>query len=369
MSDEKQITLDDVLNQTLDAASNEPVSTDIKTESVTEKTDSVTETAEAKAQRERDERGRFKAKSEEIATPAALEAPAEPVASTELPTQDAKPEAPKVSEGHFRGWSPDQRAQFDTLPPEAQDVVLALKRDTDSFYTRKLEEAAQTKKQLEPVAQLLNETADVFAAQGMSPVQAIQGYANIERALTYGTLQEKLDLLGAIAKQYGIPFAPQQQVDQLDPYEYQKFQMLHDRDAEIQKVKAENARIARENNEFKQQQLAQQVETFSRATLPDGSAKYPLFETVKPSMGALLASGRATTLEQAYELASQPIQQAIEAREAKARADAERSRLESVERAKRAAPVKASSAQPSGRTSAPKGIDAVLNSALDQMGL
>ena len=176
-------------------------------------------------------------------------------------------------------------------------------------------------------------------------------------------------MLSAIAKQYGIPFAPQQQIEQLDPYEFQKFQMLHDRDAEIQKVKAENARIARENNDFKQQQLAQQVETFSRATLPDGSAKYPLFETVKPSMGALLVSGRATTLEQAYELASQPIQQAIEAREAKARADAERSRLESVERAKRAAPVRASAAQPSGRTSAPKGIDAVLNSALDAMGL
>ena len=365
MSDEKQISLDDILNQTLDATdAPAPVAEPIETTA-------EPETAEAKAQRERDERGRFKAKGEEIATPAAVEAPAEPVASTEPPTLDAQPEKPKpaVTEGHFRGWSPDQRAKFDTLPPEAQDVVLALKRDTDAHYTRKLEEAAQTKKQLEPVAQLLNQTADVFAAQGMDPVQAIQGYANIERALTYGTLQEKLDLLGAIAKQYGIPFAPQQQVDQLDPYEFQKFAMLHDRDAEIQKVKAENARIARENNEFKQQQLAQQVEAFSRATNPDGSAKFPLFETVKPSMGALLASGRATTLEQAYELASQPIQQAIEAREAKARADAERSRLESVERAKRAAPVKASSAQPSGRTTTPKGIDAVLNSALDQMGL
>jgi hypothetical protein len=247
--------------------------------------------------------------------------------------------------------------------------VLALKRDTDAHYTRKLEEAAQTKKQLEPVSQLLQKTADVFAAQGMDPVQAIQGYANIERVLTFGKLSEKLDLLGQIAKHYGIPFAPQQQLEQLDPYEAQRFEQLHDRDAEIQRIKTENARIARENNEFKQQQLAQQVEAFSRATHPDGSAKYPLFETVKPSMGALLAAGKATTLEQAYELASTPLMREIEAREAKARAEAERQRLESVERAKRAAPVKASSAQPSGRTSAPKGLDAVLNSALDSMGL
>lgn len=193
MSDEKQISLDDILNQTLDATEApapvvEPVETSAE----------PTETAEAKAQRERDERGRFKAKGEEIATPAAPEAPAEPVASTEAPTQDAQTEKPKpaVTEGHFRGWSPDQRAKFDTLPPEAQDVVLALKRDTDAHYTRKLEEAAQTKKQLEPVSQLLNQTADIFAAQGMDPVQAIQGYANIERALTYGTLDEKVELLG-----------------------------------------------------------------------------------------------------------------------------------------------------------------------------
>jgi hypothetical protein len=365
MSDEKQITLDDVLNQTLDAAdTSAPVAEPVETSA-------EPETAEAKAQRDRDERGRFKAKGEEIAKSAALEAPAEPVASTELPTQDAKPEAPKreVSEGHFRGWSPEQRAKFDALPPEAQDTVLALKRDTDAHYTRKLEEAAQTRKQLEPVVQVLNETADIFAAQGMDPVQAIQSYANIERVLTYGKLAEKLDVLGKIAKHYGIPFAPQQQMEQFDPYDVEKFEMLHDRDAEIQRIKAENARIARENNEFKTQQLAQQVESFSRATNPDGSLKYALFEPCKPAMGALLVSGKATTLEQAYELASTPLMREIEAREAKARADAERQRLESVERAKRAAPVRASSAQPSGRTSAPKGIDAVLNSALDQMGL
>jgi hypothetical protein len=366
MSDEKQITLDDVLNQTLDAVETPaPVAEPVETSA-------EPETAEAKAARDRDERGRFKAKGEEIATPAALEAPAEPVASTEPLTQDAKTELPvkrEVSEGHFRGWSPEQRAKFDALPPEAQDTVLALKRDTDAHYTRKLEEASQTRKQLEPVVQVLNETADIFAAQGMSPVQAIQGYANIERVLTFGKLSEKLDLLGQIAKQYGIPFAPQQQMEQLDPYEAQRFEMLHDRDAEIQRIKAENARIARENNEFKTQQLAQQVEAFQRATNPDGSPKYALFESVKPAMGALLASGRATTLEQAYELASTPLMREIEAREAKARADAERQRLESVERAKRAAPVRASSAQPSGRTSAPKGLDAVLNSALDSMGL
>jgi hypothetical protein len=65
----------------------------------------------------------------------------------------------------------------------------------------------------------------------------------------------------------------------------------------------------------------------------------------------------------------EPIQKALEEREAKARADAERARQEAVERAKKAAPVKTSSASPSGRTVAPKGIDAVLNSALDQMGL
>jgi hypothetical protein len=368
MSDEKQISLDDILSQAIDAPAPDAVEPPAAPADISAEPQ---ETAEAKAQRERDERGRFKAKTDEIATPAAPEAPVEPVASTEEPKQDAQPEKPKpvVSEGHFRGWSPEQRAKFDALPPEAQETVLALKRDTDAHYTRKLEEAAQTKKQLEPVAHLLNQTADIFAAQGMDPVQAIQGYANIERTLTFGTLDQKLELLGQIAKQYGIPFAPQQQIEQYDPNEFERFRLLHDRDAEKLQLQRQLDSQKRELENFQRQQLSQQVEAFSRATNPDGTPRHPLFETVKGHMGALLASQKARTLDEAYALAVEPIQKALEEREAKARADAERARQEAVERAKKAAPVKTSSASPSGRTVAPKGIDAVLNSALDQMGL
>lgn len=366
MSDEKQISLDDILNQAIDAPAPEAA-----VEAPVETTAEPVETAEAKASRERDEKGRFKAKTDEIAEPVADQAPAEPVASTEETPQNPEPEKPKpaYTEGHFRGWSPEQRAKFDALPPEAQETVLALKRDTDAHYTRKLEEAAQTKKQLEPVSQLLNQTADVFAAQGMDPVQAIQGYANIERVLTFGKFNEKVELIGQICRQYGIPFAPQQHLEALDPMETQNYAALHDRDAELARVRAENQRIQRDLQTYQQQQLAQQVEAFSRATLPDGSPAHPLFETVKGHMGALLASQKATTLEDAYRLASEPIQRAIEEREAKARADAERQRQEAVDRAKKASPVKASSASPSGKTAAPKGLDAVLQSALDQMGL
>jgi len=365
MSDEKQILLDDILNQAIDAPTPEPV-VDATPEPV-----EATETSAEKAARERDERGRFKAKSDEIAEPVAEEAPAEPVASTEETPQNPEPEKPKpaYTEGHFRGWSPEQRAKFDTLPPEAQDVVLALKRDTDAHYTRKLEDAAQTKKQLEPVSKLLSETADVFAAQGMDPVQAIQGYANIERVLTFGKFNEKVDLIGQICRQYGIPFAPQQHLEALDPMETQNYAALHDRDAEINRIRAENSRIQRDLQSYQQQQLAQQVDAFSRATNPDGSPAHPLFETVKGAMGAMLAAGKAWNLEDAYRLAAEPIQKAIEERELKARADAERQRQEAVDRAKKASPVKASSASPSGKTAAPKGLDAVLQSALDQMGL
>lgn len=361
MSDEKQITLDDVLNQALDAP--ETVETPVETQP------EPVEPTEAKAERDRDEKGRFKAKSE-IAEPVAAEAPAEPVESAE-PTPNAEPEKPKpaYTEGHFRGWSPEQRAKFDTLPPEAQDVVLALKRDTDANYTRKLEEASHTRKQLEPVSTLLNETADIFAAQGMSPVQAIQGYANIERVLTYGRFDEKVDLIGQICRKYGIPFAPQQHLEQLDPTQVQQFAALHDRDAEKLQLRAELDRTKRNLESFQHQQLTQQVETFSRATNPDGTPKHPLFETVKGHMGALLASSKAKTLDEAYALAVEPITKALEEREAKARADADRQRQEAVDRAKKASPVKASAASPSGRTTAPKGIDAILNSALDQMGL
>lgn len=331
----------------------------------------ATEAPTAHESKARDEKGRFAPKGEkQDLTPetAAPEAP-QPVevTSTEETTPKAEPDA-KALEGHFRGWAPEQRAKFDALPKEAQDVVLALKRETDSHYTRKLTDAAEFRKQAEPALKALSENADVFASQGLTAVDAVKNYANIERLLRFGKFDEKLGLIGKICQTYGIPFAPNAALESMDPERAKLYPMLHDRDAELARIRAENDRIQRQLNSTEQERLRSEIGTFQGATNADGTPKHPHFETVKAAMSGLLQAGKANSLEEAYTLAAKPIEDAIAAKTAALRQEAEASRLEAVERAKKAKPVKATPSIPGGRVTAGKGLDDVIGSALDGMG-
>jgi hypothetical protein len=277
MSDEKQLSIDDAINAALANPTPEPDPAPIETD--------VTPDEPAKtSDQPRHPDGKFapKTATEEIAEPAAVEAPVTPVESTEPKPAETPPE-PKieVSEGHFRGWTPEQKAKFQALPPEAQDVVLALKRDTDSHFTRKLEEAANFRKTVEPALQTLSKHADLFAAQNMTPVQAFEGYANIERTLTYGTFEQKLDLIGQICQRYAIPFAPRAALENLDPAEAQSYSTLHDRDAELARERAEKAQLQNQLQRYQSEQYGQAITAFQTATNADGSPKHPHFEAVK----------------------------------------------------------------------------------------
>jgi len=365
---EKQITLDDVLNQTLDAAEKpaEPV------ETVLEPSDTEEVAAEAKESRERDEKGRFKSKeAEEIAEPVAEAAPAEPVESADEPQENAQPEEarPAFSEGHFRGWSPEQKEKFASLSPEAQDLVISLKRDTDAHYTRKLEDAAAQRKTFEPIAQTLDELSDIAAAQGMDPAGIVKGYAAIEKVLTYGRFDEKLNLISQICQRYGIPFDPQQSLGTLEPEAVQNYSALHDRDAELARVRAEAEQTRRQLQQFEAQSFQAQIEAFQTATNPDGTPKHPYFDAVKATMGSLLQSRQATSLEDAYLKAAAPIMAAVEAQTVAAKRAAEAANRSAVERAKKAQPVKASTSSPRGNVQPARDLDSVLNSALDAVGL
>ena len=361
MSDEKQLTLDDAIASAMENPTPEPDPVAIEAEPV-----------EAPAVRDdgRDEKGRFAPKkTDEIAEPVAAEAPAAPVESTEPTPVETQPE-PKieVSEGHFRGWTPEQKAKFQALPPEAQDVVLALKRDTDSHYTRKLEDAANFRKTVEPALSTLAQHADLFASQGMTPLQAFEGYANIERTLAYGTFKDKIDLIGQICQRYGVPFAPDAGLANLDPYQAEAYPALHDRDAEIARERAEKQQLKSQLDRIQYQQYGQAIQSFATATNPDGTPRHPHFEAVKTQMGTLLQRGQAQTLEDAYALASKPIQDAIEKAKAAERAAFEARNKEAVEKAKRAAPVRASASAPNGKPVGKVSLDEMLDQALSQAG-
>ena len=353
--------IDAHIDAALDAADapSDTVTTVAATEQAPVIEDAPQETAaEARA---RDEKGRFAAKTEN-SPPTAPDATPEaaPVESTEVPADPKPEEAQAWTDGHFRGWSPERRQAFEKLPREAQTVAMDIAKDLQADFTRKTTEAAEWRKRVEPVLSALASENDLFEPQGLNPVQAFKNYANIERTLTYGNYTQKLELVSKICETYGIPF----NAGELDPYQAS----LHDHNAAVAQEKARSAQLERQLSSYQQQQLNQTIEAFASATNADGTPAHPHFEAVKPAMSALLTNGKARTLDEAYAMASKPIEDLIAAKAAEARQKVEVSQREAVEKAKRAAPVRSSTnSMPNGKTK-PSGMDAVITAALDSHG-
>lgn len=318
----------------------------------------------------RDDKGRFAKKqepSEEKAAPdpatASDEAPVVDESTKDQPAENAQP-ARTWEEGQFRGWSKEQRARFEALPPEQQDVVMAYKAETDAAFTKRDQEYSGFRKEAEPLVELAKQNADLWAAQNLTPAQALQGYANIERTLTYGTYDQKVKLVGDICKAYQIPFDANMMALDVDVESYRR---SHDAQSEIARIQAENARLQQQFESYRAEQLQSQIASFASATNADGSPKYPLFETVKATMGQALSSGQAQTLEAAYEIATKPINEAIAAREAALKAQTQQQQRAAVEKAKKAAPVKSSPSMPAGQQQA-MSLDDAISAAMAKVG-
>lgn len=321
------------------------------------------------AERARDDKGRFAKKEQEPAPEEA--APIEATAADEAPVVDKSTDQPTDAEpsrtwedGQFRGWSKEQRTRFESLPPEQQDVVMAYKAEADAAFTRRDQEASSFRKDAEPLIAVAKEAADLWASQNIAPADALRGYANIERTLTYGSYDQKMKLIGDICQTYGIPFNSDMATLDVDVDQYRA---RHDQNSEMARIQAENARLQRQFESYRAEQLQAQIAAFSAATHPDGSPVHPHFETVKAAMGGLLQSGTAQTLDEAYEMAVKPIEQAIAAQAAKHQSTTQQKQREALEKAKKAAPVKSSPAMPSGQAK-PGGLDDVISQAMANAG-
>jgi hypothetical protein len=342
--------------------------------------DGAEETEAAAEGRARDEKGRFKAKAE--ASEAAAEgksAPAAPEAAKEevsVTAEKAQPEtapagetpAPApISEGHFRGWSPDERARFNSLPKDAQDFVLARQKQMDSHYNSKLAEAGNFRKSVEPLANVTQEHADYFAALGAAPHEAIRNMVQVSRVLDQGTYAQKVQILQQLAHNYGLPFALQAADDPLAPGGA-RYAETYDQRVELANTRAELERIKRAQEESQQQTFVSQVHAFASTQDANGQPKYPFFEQVRGAMSQMMLAGQAATLEDAYAKAVGPIQAAIDAERQRVRAETERAQREAAEKARRASPVRTSPAAPNGRT-APGNLNDLISGALDRAGI
>jgi len=244
------------------------------------------ETESQKADRLRDEAGRF-AKADE--KPSAKTSA--PQATKPAPVPSSEPTTPAVAEpvrkARPSSWKKDYDTQWETLAPELQDYIIQREGQFASGVSTYKQEAEH--------ARALNDAIAPFIPQmqqyGVQPTQLIPNLLSAHSRLATGSPQEKVMYGAKIIKDYGID--PQQlfqvlsgQVQYQQPQQPQYQQPQVDIDSVVEQ-KLTQREIASEFNRFK-------------AEIPE---KYPHYESVKDTMAGLLQAGLAQDYQSAYEAA------------------------------------------------------------------
>lgn len=229
--------------------------------------------------RERDEKGRFKAKEkEETIEDAVEEAPAE-----ENTDQGSVPE-PKPAEQPLsppERWSAEWKAKFTALPRDAQQLLLDREGEYDKGFTQKSQEAANLKRQYEPLEPILAPRRQAWAMQGLDDARALTQLL----ALSDFAANKPQEFIQWFAQQRGINLTPPPAQEGAAAPTTPDFTPI------LQKVTSLEQQLQTQQ----QAEIARQINAFK--------ADHEHFEDVRTDMANLLNKGLATDMQDAYEKA------------------------------------------------------------------
>jgi nicotinamide mononucleotide adenylyltransferase len=351
-----------VTNSEIGNSGNPAVASTPSTEAAKPSMEDTLRKAYRDSKRERGPDGKFAAKSPDAAEPTpgqelaeALTAPQEP-AKAEAPTPEAAPLDQALSPIEApRNLTATQKAEFAKLPRQAQEVLATVVKTAEAEVTKRAQESAEVRKQLDAVkrfADPLHQALSPFGqylgqvAQSIgTPVpQMLAGLVKTEATLRTGTPEQKRATLYEIATTYGVP------LDGQAPEANALMGTIAQLRQELGQVKGYLSEQHRAQAEYSQQeQMATQGEL--QRTISDFSKDKPHFEAVRPVMASLLHVGAVETLQDAYDravYADPTIRQALEVERGKAEeAKRQAAAKAKAEEARKAAAANVRSAPPS----------------------
>ena len=194
---------------------------------------------------------------------------------------DAQPEIDHTQSAPS-SWSKDAATKWADLPAEIKAEIH--KRESD--YHKGIEPYRQGAAIAQEMQKVIAPYAQNIQASGVHPMQAISHLLGVEHTLRNGSPQEKAQKVAEIARDYGIDL---QQIQPLPPIDPQT-QALIQQNQQLQQF---------QQNTLQQQNqaVASEIEAFR------ANPENVHFEAVKDDMAALLQSGRATDLQDAYDKA------------------------------------------------------------------
>ena len=207
-------------------------------------------------------------------------------------TPDREPEPDALSAP--KTWPAEHREAFEHLPEDQRSFMLQREQERDAAFTRKTTDLAEQRRQIESLQGVLAPYKQQMQAHGISEAEYVSRLMTYDNALR----QNPKLALQNLAQHYGIRLSGDSGVDYVeetpsDPQILQLQQQLNQTQAHIQTMQQSQVMA-------QQQQLVDQVESFSTAKDAKGNLKHPHFEKLRERMGRLVNAGETTDLEEAY---------------------------------------------------------------------
>ncbi len=350
--------LDQIINSAFDTA---------------EASEAPEESASEKADRLRDERGRFAKTSAEGDAPAIAD-PANPEAPPANATTEIAPEAQPLQPPHK--WSEADKAEFLKAPRSIQEWMARRDKETEADYTRKTQDFAEQRKAVEPLLGEVQRLNPLFQHLGMTPQQFVAESATVAHNLLSGTPEQRANAVAylvnlhnvpaqAVVQALGIPLHSGEDGRQTADPQFANLSQT------VVQLQSKLSSMERQNQDDQRLRAQYEFDSLAQAKDTSGQPKYPHFERVKQTMLQLAANGQADTWEGAYSKAVRLDDDLhkgeIEAAAKREREALEKTNREAVEKARTAGPVRTSNSMPRGDTSK-KGLDSIIGDSLDRHG-
>ena len=243
----------------------------------------------------------------------------EPAPAPEAPAQEATPAEVDEYLNPPSALKPEYKAEWAKLPKNWRQEFY--RRETDFHKGIEPYKGGHSKwEKLEK--EVLSPYAARIQSSGLPPERFVQEFLALDHALTNGTPQQKAQAFAAFQQYYGLGTPPgqqQTQQQQLDP----TVQRLQDELAQIKGTLTQDLTVRQQRE---QQEALESINAFKT------DPKNIYFEDVKDDMAALLSTGRAKDLADAYDKACR-LNPAVFAATAKQQREAEeKQRIEDAKR-------------------------------------
>lgn len=195
-------------------------------------------------------------------------------APVEIPAakKDAQPKEPSTAIGPPPGWSAESKAVFAALPdPVKQDILKREKEVSDGFKSK-----SEEIKRYSEIDQVLAPVRPVFQQAGINEAEGLRRLLSWEGALRNPAT--RMQAYAALGRQYGIDHnSPQSQAQPEIP-------------DQLRPVYDNVGQLTQTVNTIQGELQRSREEAVSR-TLTDFAKDKPHFETVRTTMGQLIAAG------------------------------------------------------------------------------